>query len=216
MGRQRKASVKLPPHVHAVVARAKQYFYFHPWRGTEREGDRVKLPGYPFHIDGTPNNEWWETYRRCAGDPVPKAKAGTFAALIEAYRNSPEWRELSSASQRDYARYLDYIHGAWGKLQVAGVEPRHVLAIRDSKAGTPAAANFLVRTLSALISWGIPRGFRTDNPCRHVRKLRIGEATRLGRGSISCTSGSTYRGRSFGGRRPWRFIRASGSMTILR
>ena len=29
--------------------------------------------------------------------------------------------------------------------------------------------------LSLLISWGIPRGYRTDNPCEHVRKLKVGE-----------------------------------------
>jgi integrase len=135
----------------------------------------MKLPGHPSNIDGTPNAEWWEAYRQCAGEPVRKPGAGTFTALIEAYRNSPEWNELAAASRRDYARYLDHIDGAWGRLQVAGVEPRHVLALRDAKAATPAAANFLIRTLSALISWGVPRGFRVDNPCRHVRKLRIGE-----------------------------------------
>jgi integrase len=109
------------------------------------------------------------------GEPEKKAMAGTFAALIEAYKNSPEWTELADATRRDYARYLEHIHGAWGRLQVAGVEPRHVLALRDVKAARPASANFLVRTLSAMISWSVPRGYRADNPCRHIRKLRIGE-----------------------------------------
>src|SRR5262249_51656475 len=122
-----------------------------------------------------PNAEWWEAYRRCAGEPVNKPAAGTFKALIEAYKDSPEWRELADSTRRDYSRYLDHVERAWGRLLVAGVEPRHVLALRDAKAETPAAANLLVRTLSATISWGVPRGYRADNPCRHVRKLRIGE-----------------------------------------
>ncbi len=175
MGRPRRASVKLPPHVHAVKARGKNYYYFQPYRGTDREAGRVKLPGYPSNSDGTPNAEWWEAYRACAGEPVKKPAAGSFTALVEAYKNSPEWTELSAASRRDYGRYLNHIQTAWGELPVAGVEPRHVLALRDSKSSTPAAANFLIRTLSAVISWGVPRGYRADNPCRHIRKLRIGE-----------------------------------------
>ncbi len=175
MGRPRKARVKLPPHVHAVKARGKEYYYFHPYRGTARAGARIKLPGVPVNSDGTPNQEWWGRYRELAGETPQGPRAGSFAALIAAYQSSPEWRDLSSKTQRDYARYLREVDGAWGKLLVAGVEPRHVLALRDARAGTPAAANLLIRTLSAAISWGVPRGYRADNPCRHVRKLRIGE-----------------------------------------
>lgn len=175
MGRPRKARVKLPPHVHAVKARGKDYYYFQPYRGTGRQADRVKLPGSPLNADGTPNAEWWEAYRGCANEPEKKVAAGSFSALIAAYRDSPEWKELSAKTQRDYGRYLDHVNGAWGRLLVAGVEPRHVLALRDAKAETPAAANFLIRTLSSLISWSVPRGYRADNPCRHVRKLKIGE-----------------------------------------
>ena len=63
----------------------------------------------------------------------------------------------------------------WGDLRVAELEPSDVLALRDKRAETPAAANYLIRVLSLVISWGIPRGYRADNPCEHVRKLKIGE-----------------------------------------
>jgi integrase len=58
---------------------------------------------------------------------------------------------------------------------VQGVEPRHVLALRDSRANTPASANNLVRTLSSLLAWSVPRGWRSDNPCREIQKLKIGD-----------------------------------------
>jgi hypothetical protein len=32
-----------------------------------------------------------------------------------------------------------------------------------------------IRALSAMISWSIPRGYRSDNPCNHVRKPKGGE-----------------------------------------
>ena len=104
--------------------------------------------------------------------PVKKPKAGTFSALIEAYRDSPEWKQLSRASQRDYTRYLDEVAAVWGNLVVAGLEARHVLELRNKKADTPATANYLVRVLSSVISWSVPRGYRTDNPCKHVPKLK--------------------------------------------
>ena len=104
-----------------------------------------------------------------------QAAAGTFTALIEGYKESPEWRELSDASRSDYGRYLAQIKSMWGDLRVAELEPSDVLALRDRRSKTPAAANYLVRVLSLVVAWGIPRGYRADNPCQHVRKLRIGE-----------------------------------------
>ena len=49
--------------------------------------------------------------------------------------------------------------------------PAHVLTLRDKHQDKPATANAIIRTLSALISWSVPRGYRADNPCTHVRKL---------------------------------------------
>jgi integrase len=176
VGRPRQASVKLPPHVHAVKARGRYYYYFQRHRGTNREAaGRVKLPGYPANSDGTPNAEWWEAYRRCAGEPLSKPVAGTFKALIEAYRNSPEWGELSARTRTTYGRYLNEVENKWGGLRAAGVEPRHVLALRDLKAETPAAANYIVRVLSAMLTWSIPRRYRQDNPCKHVKMLKGGD-----------------------------------------
>jgi len=174
VGRRRKARVSLPSHVHCVTARGREYFYFHPFRGTKRTGQRVALPGAPADANGAPNPSWWAAYRALAGEPEPCARPGTFAALIPAYKDSPEWKQLAAATRRNYAAYLTEIEEAWGDLMVAGVEPRHILALRDARAATPAAANSLVRTVSALFSWSVPRDYRYDNPCRHIRKLRGG------------------------------------------
>lgn len=64
---------------------------------------------------------------------------------------------------------------SWGDLQVSGVEPKHVVKLRDARASKPADANNLLRTLSALFTWCALRGWRPDNPCRLVPKLKIGE-----------------------------------------
>jgi len=175
VARPRRASVKLPPHVHAVKARGKLYYYFQPFRGTAREEARVKLPGAPFDPKGMPDGEWWRAYRELSGEAKDGPKRGTFAALILAYKASPEWNDLSPKSRSERTRNLKVIEEAWGDLMVSGLEARHVLELRDRHAATPAAANNIVRSLSSMMSWSIPRGWRTHNPCTRVKKLKIGE-----------------------------------------
>ena len=74
--------MRLPPHVHAVRARGKDYYYFQRFRGTAREVERVKLPGTPFDGDGMPNAEWWEAYRLQAGERLPGVRAGSDVAPV--------------------------------------------------------------------------------------------------------------------------------------
>ncbi|MGB9167186.1 MAG: tyrosine-type recombinase/integrase [Rhodomicrobium sp.] len=175
MVRPKKPKIELPAHVHCVRSKGRDYYSFHPFRGTLRAGKRVKLPGAPTKSDGTPNNEFWAAYRTLMGEPAVTTKPGTFEALIEAYKASPEWGTLSSSTRSDWSRYLRRIVEIWGGLQVRGLESKHVLSLRDKYQDKPAAANNLLRCLSSMLGWSIPRGWRTDNPCLHVKKLKGGE-----------------------------------------
>lgn len=71
--------------------------------------------------------------------------------------------------------YLRLFESTWGDLQVAGVEPKHVVKLRDSCAATPADASNLLRTLSAIFGWSAWRGWRAGNPCRVVPNTKTGE-----------------------------------------
>ena len=168
MARPRKPTIVLPPYVHRVVSRGKEYFTYQRGKGTKTAGPRIKLP-HPSDPD------FLSAVYRAAGEPPPKPTAGTFEALVTDYKTSPEWRDLSEATQRDYARYLREVEQQIGRFRVDALEPKHVLAMRDDREDTPAAANNLVRVLSSVISWSVPRGYRNDNPCEHVRKFKIGE-----------------------------------------
>jgi integrase len=169
VARPRKPAIELPPYVNCVRVNGRPYYYLHLGRGTKRAAKPVRLP------DDLRDPEFWTTYRRLMGEPEPRLSPKSFAHVIEAYKQSPEYAELASSSRRDYDRYLRAICDAWGKLEVMGLEPAHVLALRDKGRDTPGATNALIRVLSALISWSVPRGYRADNPCQHVRKLSIGE-----------------------------------------
>jgi integrase len=175
VGRPRRARVKLPPHVHAVKAKGKEYFYYQPYRGSEREATRVKLPGAPFDLDGTPSAAWWDAYRVLSGEKETGPRSGSFAALLAVYQESPEWRELSARTQVLWRPLLGRVEQAWATLAVRGLEARHVLALRDAYADTPGMANNLIRALSSVLAWSVPRGWRDTNPCLGLRKLKGGE-----------------------------------------
>lgn len=193
MGRPRMPRIALPPHVHRTVSRGHEYFAYHPFRGTKRAGKRVPLPGAPQNIDGSLNAEWWAKYRELSGEVPAHQRQGSIAALIVAYQASPEWAALADSTRSDWSRYLGYVKSIWADRNVEALEPKHILALRDTYADMPpappavptkpleeyadrpAAANNLLRSFSAMLAWSIPRGWRADNPCDHVPKFKGGD-----------------------------------------
>ena len=145
MGRPRKASVGLPVHVHVVRARGHDYYYYQQGRGARLKGPRVKLPAAPFEADGTPSSSWWTAYRRCAGEGDTGPRPGSVSALVLSYKASAEWQAMSERSQGERIRHLKRIETVWGDLMVAGIEPWHVVELRDMHAKTPGEANNVIR-----------------------------------------------------------------------
>ena len=76
-----------------------------------------------------PNAEWWRAYRELTGEVHQGPKRGTFSAVILAYKESPEWRELSDRTRSERVRHLAKIGAAWGELSVAGLEARACSAV---------------------------------------------------------------------------------------
>ena len=163
--------ISLPPHVHRVKARNKFYYYYSPGRSTKNAAKRQRIPGCPS------DPEWWETYTNLANLPSPKINTNSFDYLIASWQASLEWSKLKPRTQEEFARSCRTISEAWGNLEVGGPEPKHVLDLRDAYRDTPAKANNLVRVLSAMIGWSIPRGYRSDNPCvgTGIKPLSLGE-----------------------------------------
>lgn len=160
----------LPPGVHRIKSRGRYYYYYQPGRGTKSAGPRTRLRGTPETAD------FWQHLTELGltvEDPTSHPP-GSFADLIEKYLQSPDFHELSPSTRKEYRRHIDLIGKMWGPLRVRDLRPRHVLELRDSLSGKKATANHLLRVLSRLISWGIPREFCETNPCRHVPKYRTG------------------------------------------
>lgn len=161
-------TVRLPPHVHRVKARGKFYYYYHPQRrsgGTKA----VRLP------DDPTSREFWNRYHELAELPPEPDDTGKFARVIEAYRCSPQFTTLADATRHAYARDLKFIAGAWGDLPVATLQRKHVLAMRDKGADTPAQTNQRLNTLKVLIDFAIEREFAATNPARDVKRYKRGK-----------------------------------------
>ncbi len=100
-----------------------------------------------------------------------RALAGTFSALVAVYYRSAEFKMLSVISQKTYRNIMEPFRREHGEKPVAGIEARHIRALLDAKAGTPAAANNLRRMLRMLLNFAVERNWRRDNPVLTVRKL---------------------------------------------
>ena len=126
-------SRKLPPHVFTVRNRlGKSYTYLQRHRGTGMAADRVRLPD-------PDDPQFWVEYARLMQLVPQQKRTDTMTALIETWQASPEWSALGAKTQTEWTRYCRRVNAAWGSLEVKGIEPKHVIALRDTYAGTPAA-----------------------------------------------------------------------------
>jgi integrase len=166
------SKVNLPRHVHRVVSRGREYFYYQEGRGTSHAGERIRLPDDP----QTP--EFWHAVRQAQGldGPTP---TDTVGALIDAYIAA--WptlqRPLSKGTQDQYRRYLKPVRQAWGDLPAHSLRPRHVDAlIRKIGAERPGAANNVLDALKAMCRWANgPVELLAHDPTQGVHRFGKGD-----------------------------------------
>ena len=177
MGRPGNARYGMPPNIQVVRVKGREYFYYQPRRSESGAGERIKLPGAPFDRNGAPDEGWWAAYRQAAGvsEDERRGAPGTFSVLIADYKQSPDWKVLSDGTRKEWEALLERVKDAWGELSVKGIETRHVLALRDKWAATPARTNNMLRALSSMLSWSVPRGWIRVNVALDVKKLKGGE-----------------------------------------
>jgi integrase len=158
--------VKLPRDVQAVVNRHGQvYYYYAPGRGTKAAGKRI-----PLGTDTT-DPEFWRLLRDAKG--TPSVQEGTLSALVAAYKASKAFTDLRPASRRGYTHFLNRLEAEGGDRPVTAMTRRDIYQLLDRMSATPVAANFMLAVLRSLLEWGVPRGYRDDNPALGVKRLQI-------------------------------------------
>lgn len=110
-----------------------------------------------------------------ADDIGRKLQAGirkTFAALITEFKEHKSYTEdISDSTRAQYDRNLEMIKEAWGDDSVESLEATTIQKVLDTAfKDTPAAGRVFRSTLGRIISWGIPRGYRRDNPVEHTER----------------------------------------------
>lgn len=157
----------LPEGVQSVAKPSgRTYYYWAPQRGSKTPGARVAL-GWD-----TEDPEFWIRLRKARStDPT----VGTWDKLIEDYEASPEWEALRPATRRDYKAYMTRLALQAGDRRVAEMTAPDIYRMRDDMKATPVAANHMLSVMRTLIAWGIPRGYRSDNPVADVKRLKVEE-----------------------------------------
>ncbi len=103
-----------------------------------------------------------------------KIAPGSLAEVVTLYRRAPEFRNLRERTRHEYTMYMDLLSETWGPHPIASIERKHVLALRDRYAETPAKANKIMGVLRTVLSFAVERDYRRDNPAKEVKKLRMG------------------------------------------
>jgi hypothetical protein len=166
MARPRTANVMLPRDVQKVVKPSgRAYYYYAPGRGTAGAGKRIPLGS------DTADPEFWRLLR--AASTPAAAREGTLSKLIAEYRASKEWADLRPASKQGYGHFLDRLEAGGGDRPVAAMTRRDIYALLDQMSGTPFAANYMLAVLRTLLEFGVPRGYRDDNPAIGVKRLKV-------------------------------------------
>lgn len=136
----------LPKHVHAVTSRGRTYFYYQEGRGTERAGDRVRLPNDPQSPD------FWIEVRKAQGIGG-LVSSDTLGAAIDEYLTNPKFLKLTKGTREIYVRELKIARLAWGDLPAKGLRPKHVQSMMDEFSDRPGKANNFLGTMRAFSRW---------------------------------------------------------------
>lgn len=128
---------------------------------------------------------WQAIHDTFASDEKPVSPSvGTLAHVIDAYRESPDFKQLADKTRKDYSRYLDALKKRHGTLSVAAMPREFVLGLRDKYADKPRTANYLIQVLRLVLSFAedrqrmfrLPLGWA--NPARRPKLLKTGDGHR--------------------------------------
>ncbi len=98
-------------------------------------------------------------------------KPGTVRWLIAQYRAHDDFLLLAENTRRGYLQCLDIIGRELGDARIESITPPVVQAFKRSMATTPWQANYVLRVLRLLFSFGIREGYCRTNPARGFRQL---------------------------------------------
>lgn len=141
-------------------------WYVYAWRGGPKimEAQTVLKPAL------TP--EAVAAYNEAHASKAAKPKGDTFAALVEAYLGSHEFKSRAESTKRDYRRWCDLAKEKFGTAKLrAFSDPRirgDLITWRDKWAHAPRSAHYAMQVLKLVFAWGVERGWLAINPAEAI------------------------------------------------
>ena len=101
-----------------------------------------------------------------------RTKPGSFNALCVSYYRSPEFRGLKPSTQAVRRNIIERFRNEHGAKPLARLGSVHIREIIGTKAGTPEAANNLLKVLRVLLSYAVSLEMIGNNPAMGVKRYR--------------------------------------------
>ena len=136
------------------------------WYVRIRPNPRIRIHGEY----GSP--EFMEAYHTAVNGEKkqPKTAANrTLKWLIEQYRKSAAWAELSLSTRRQRENIFKQSIETAGDIPCSAVTRKVIAASRDARAHTPGQAGVFLRAMRGLFKWAVDAGFMEVSPAENVR-----------------------------------------------
>lgn len=160
-------------HVVRMPLKAADRWYVYAWRGGPciHQADGRKPDITPAMLQAA-----MEARR----SPDGKGRAtGTVEWLVREYRASPEFKDLRSATRRDYERSLDRVEARFGPAPLGAFEDRRIrndiIQWRDEWRAQPRTADKVLVMLQTLLSWAVERGFLAINAAHGIKLIHTAD-----------------------------------------
>lgn len=173
------------PGVNRIVRRTKArvtiHWYAHRAKGAPRLAsfEGATLPeAERAEADGAAElARAWEQYS------TPRSSKAFVAGIIVAYKASPAWMKLAPSTQKEWTRWLDRIHVAFGDLSARAMSSKGARALildwRDQYADRPRAADYGIQVLGRLLSWAKDRELVERNAAEDIEGLYRADRSEL-------------------------------------
>ena len=157
----------LPPYVLADKYGYRLKPYLGRVHGKTKWGKTINLAP-----PDAPMSEVWRAYEEAIGDDRQ-----TVGWLLDLYKDSDRFGELSPKSQKEYASAIEKLTGApvgndrFGSVRLDQVDKRSIRSYLDTYP-SPVAANRHIAVLKSAWNWVLERHEIPDNPCIGVKLNR--------------------------------------------
>lgn len=160
-------------HIKRVVSKGKEYLYFDTGQRDDK-GKKIytRLP------DRHDKARFGVAHAAMLGHRHRREKLVselTVTALVDQYQASPQFAKLKPATQKIYKIYQGQFVDQLGEGPAARVERKQIILMLDKMAAKPGACNMVVSSVSALYAWARKRDIVTNDPCRDIDPMEIGE-----------------------------------------